>query len=279
MTDVAEGWRLGKSYESGSGRIVYEVFGSGQPIVLVHGTPSSSYLWRGVVERLSPHWEVYVYDLLGYGASEKREGQDVSIAAQTDLLVVLLGHWGLEAPRIAGHDIGAAILLRAHLLRGVSYQRMALADAVSITPWITPFSRHVKHYMEAFSTMPEYVHRQAVAAHLRSAIAREMIGAELWPYINPWSGAEGQAAYYRHVSQLDERYTDEIEPLYGSISIPTLVLWGEQDGWLDPSIGQRLHEKIPSSRLQTIPGTGHFATEDAPVVVAAALEEFFGDEC
>ena len=149
------------------------------------------------------------------------------------MLAELLGHWGLEAPGIVGHDIGAGIVLRAHLLDGVPFHRMALVDAVSLSPWITPFSRHVGRYLEAFATMPGYVHREVVAAHLRSAIYRSMSEADLWPYLAPWTGVEGQAAYYRHVSRaVDERYTDEVEPLYGSIEAPTLILWGVEDGWL-----------------------------------------------
>ena len=83
MADVGGGeWRLGESYESSGGRVAYDIFGSGEPLVLVHGTPSSSYLWRGVAGRLASSRSVYVYDLPGYGASEQREGQDVSIGAQ-----------------------------------------------------------------------------------------------------------------------------------------------------------------------------------------------------
>ena len=276
MADVSGGeWKLGESYESSGGRVAYEVMGSGEPLVLVHGTPSSSYLWRGVAGRLASNRTVYVYDLPGYGVSEQREGQDVSIGAQTGVLVELLEHWGLEEPGIVGHDIGAAIVLRAHLLGGVPFRRMALIDAVSLSPWITPFSRHVKKYLEAFATMPGYVHREVVAAHLGSTIYRSMSEDELWPYLEPWTGVEGQAAYYRHVSQFDERYTGEIEPLYGSIEAPTLVLWGEGDGWLDPSVGERLHGIIPGSVFRTIHEAGHFAPEDAPIEVAAALEDFF----
>ena len=82
-----------------------------------------------------------------------------------------------------------------------------------------------------------------IAAHLRTTTARDMTDAELDPYLQPWLGASGQAAYYRQVAQFDERYTREIEPRYGQISTPTLVLWGEQDGWLAPESGRRLADE------------------------------------
>jgi hypothetical protein len=67
------------------------------------------------------------------------------------------------------------------LLEGRRFRRVALCDAVAIAPWITPFSRHVQRHLEAFATVPEHIHRQMVAAHLRSAIAREISDAELDP--------------------------------------------------------------------------------------------------
>jgi pimeloyl-ACP methyl ester carboxylesterase len=268
-------WRLSKTYDSVGGTVAYEVFGDGPPVVLVHGTPSWSYLWRNVARELADRFTVHVSDLLGYGTSEKREGQDVSIGAQTRILAELLDLWRLEGPCIAGHDIGGAITLRLMLLEGRRFRRVALCDAVAIAPWITPFSRHVQRHLEAFQTVPEHIHRQMIATHLRTAIARDMADAELEPYLGPWLGPAGQAAYYRQVAQFDERYTREIEPRYGEIGTPTLVLWGEQDGWLAPEFGRRLAEVIPDARLVLLANAGHFLPEDEPGSVVEALASFF----
>src|SRR5438105_204018 len=99
-------WPLRRKWESPSGTVGYDVLGDGPALVLVHGTPSSAYLWRHVASQLASAWTVYVYDLLGYGSSEKRDGQDVSLAAQSRLLAELLDHWELERPGIVGHDFG-----------------------------------------------------------------------------------------------------------------------------------------------------------------------------
>jgi pimeloyl-ACP methyl ester carboxylesterase len=87
---VVADWRLSKTYDYAGGMVAYEVLGLGAPVVLVHGTPSWSYLWRNVASKLGGRFTVYLCDLLGYGTSEKREGQDVSIGAQTRMLTVLL---------------------------------------------------------------------------------------------------------------------------------------------------------------------------------------------
>jgi pimeloyl-ACP methyl ester carboxylesterase len=275
--NYAADWRLSKTYDAVGGTVAYDVLGDGPPVVLVHGTPSWSYLWRNVASELAQRFSVYVCDLLGYGSSEKREGQDVSIGAQTRTLVELLDLWELEQPCIAGHDIGGAITLRLMLLEGRRFRRVALCDAVAIAPWITPFSRHVQRHPEAFQTVPEHIHRQLIAAHLRTAIARDVSDAELEPYLRPWLGAIGQEAYYRQVAQFDERYTREIEPRYGEIRTPTLVLWGEQDGWLAPDFGRRLAEAIPDARLLVVADAGHFLPEDQPRSVAEPLASLYSE--
>ena len=271
-------WRPSQTYESAGGEVAYEILGDGSPVVLIHGTPSWSYLWRNVAGDLAGQHTVHVCDLLGYGTSEKRAHQDVSIAAQTKVLAGLLDLWGLEQPCVAGHDFGGAIALRLLLLEERRFRRLALCDPVAIAPWITPFSRHVQRHLEAFQTVPEHIHRQMIATHIRTAIAREMTDDQLEPYLRPWLGAAGQAAYYRQVAQFDERYTREIEPRYGEIQTPTLVLWGAQDGWLAPEFGRRLADAIPGARLAPIPNAGHFLPEDQPGRVAEALASFFGSD-
>lgn len=57
--------------------------------------------------------------------------------------------------------------------------------------------------------------------------------------------------------------------------MPTLIVWGENDGWIAPAVAQRLHRAIAGSRVSLIPEAGHFCTEDAPDAVGQALGAFF----
>jgi pimeloyl-ACP methyl ester carboxylesterase len=162
-------WRLRQRVGLSGGEVAYDVFGDGRSVILVHGTPSRSYIWRNVVPKLADRFTVYVFDLLGFGESERREGLNVSIAAQARLFVELAESWGLEAPAVAVHDIGGGIVLRAHLVGGGKLSRIALVDAVVLRPWITPTTRHVKAHLDVYRTMPTGPFEAIIAAHLRTA--------------------------------------------------------------------------------------------------------------
>jgi pimeloyl-ACP methyl ester carboxylesterase len=266
---------LERSYESAHGTVAYDIIGDGEPLLLIHGTPSSSYLWRDVVTELRDDWELYLFDLVGFGQSEQFAGQDVSLAAHGEVLAELIAHWDLDRIHVAGHDIGAATALRGHLIHGLRYRAMAVLNGVVRSPWITPFSRHVRDHVEVFQAVPEHIHRQLLIGHLKTAIHRDVEEDGLEPYLSPWLGPEGQAAYYRQVSQFDERYTDEVEGDYPSIPTPTLILWGANDEWLDPTDGRWLHSALPTSAYVELDDAGHFTPADAPTAVATALDEFF----
>jgi pimeloyl-ACP methyl ester carboxylesterase len=270
-------WRLGERVGTSVGEVAYGVFGDGPPVVLVHGTPSRSFLWRDVAGRLAGRNAVYAYDLPGFGESERYEGQDVSIAAQGRVLAELVEAWGLERPAVAGHDIGGGVVLRAHLLEGVSFRKMSLLDAVVLTPWGTPALRHVKEHLGAYRTMPASVFEAYVAARLKEATNRPMDAEALEVYLSQWRGPEGRAAYLRKDAALVGRDTAEVERMLEAVRVPVEVVWGGEDAWLDPSQAETLVRKIPDSRLRLVPDAGHFVMEDAPEMVAAILAEFFAE--
>jgi pimeloyl-ACP methyl ester carboxylesterase len=272
---MPEAWNLRRRLTLPGGEIAYDVFGYGPPLILVHGTPTRSYIWRDVAMRLADRFTVYVYDLLGFGQSQRREGLDVSISGQSRLLAELVEAWELEAPSVAGHDIGGAIALRAHLLEDVPFGCIALLDSVVLRPWITPTTRHVRAHLDAYATMPVAVFEAVIASHLRTATHRPLDEGAFATYLEGWRGELGQKLYLQKDAQLDEDDTTQFEPLLSSIGVPVRIIWGEQDAWLEPSLAARLHEIIPGSDLVLLPETGHFAMEDSPREVAAALFEFF----
>jgi len=225
--------------------------------------------------RLADRFTVYVFDLLGFGQSERREGLDVSISAQSRLLAELMETWELEAPSAAGHDIGGAIALRTHLLEEVPFSCISLIDSVVLRPWITPTTTHVKAHLDVYRTMPTRVFEAVVASHLGTATHRPLDQHAFATYLEGWRGEFGQKLYLQKDAQLDEDDTAQFEPLLPSIGVPVRIIWGEQDAWLAPANAERLHETIPNSDLILLPDTGHFAMEDSPREVAESLFDFF----
>ena len=269
-------WKLSRSHVSACGEVRWDVLGEdgGEPLVLLHGTPFSSYVWRHIAQALSSHFRVYVWDMPGYGSSEKRAGQDVSLAAQGRVFAELLERWGLEEPSVVAHDFGGAVALRAHLLHGARYRRLALIDPVALAPWGSPFFRLVGANAEVFEQLPPALHRALVREYVTSASAPGLHPATLDALVDPWLGDVGQPAFYRQIAQADQRYTDEVQERYGEIELPVLVCWGGDDEWIPAAKGHELAGRIPRARLRLIEGAGHLVQEDAPAELTAALLAF-----
>lgn len=241
------------------------------PLVLVHGTPFSSVVWRRIAPHLTQYRQVLYYDLLGYGRSEMRSNQDVSLAVQGRLIAALLSHWGLSKPDVIAHDFGGCTALRAHLLHGCEFGSLTLIDPVALSPWGSPFVRHVREHEAAFAGLPPYIHAAILPAYIGGAAFRPLSGPTLQLYIDPWLGASGQAAFYRQIAQMDQCYTDDIESRYGEMRCPVKIIWGEQDSWIPIERGWELARRIAGSSLRVVPEAGHLVQEDAPEEIVAAL--------
>lgn len=270
-------WSLRERADLTGGRAAWDRLGDGPPVVLVHGTPSWSYVWRNVAPALAGRFSVYLVDLLGYGDSERRDCQDMSVAAQGRGLAELLELWRVERPALVGHDVGAAAVLRAHLVHGRAAGSLALVDAAVLLPWNTPATLHMKEHLAAYRTMPAHVYERVVAEHLATAVSRPLAPDALAAYLRPWQGAEGQAAYFRKIEQWRDEDMAEVVGRLGEIAVPTLVLWGEEDAWLPLDVADRLAAAIPGADRVDIPGAGHFSMEDEPAAVADALLRFLAE--
>jgi pimeloyl-ACP methyl ester carboxylesterase len=267
-------WNLTETYQSAGGEVRWDRMGSGRPLVLLHGSPFSSYVWRRIAPDLARRWTVYVWDMLGYGASEMRDGQDVSIGAQARLFAELLDHWQLAEPAVVAHDFGGAVSLRALLLEQRRYRCLALVDAVALAPWGSPFFRLAREHAHVFEQLPAHIHEGVLAAYIGGATHTPLPDDTLSALTRPWLGPDGQRAFYRQIAQADQRYTDEIQPRYGELDLPVLVLWGREDSFIPVAKAHELSAAIPGAELQIVDGAGHLIHEDAPEQVVERITPF-----
>ncbi|MGJ7907825.1 alpha/beta fold hydrolase [Actinopolyspora sp. H202] len=264
-------WNPPETFEFRGQQVRYGVVGEGDPVVLLHGTPFSSVVWRRIAPQLARHHRVHYFDLLGYGRSEKKAGQDVSLGVQNRVFTALLDHWGLDSPHVVGHDFGGTTALRTHLLDGRDYRSMTLIDPVALSPHGSELVRTARRHEDAFDELPAYIHEAILRAYIGGALCRSLSEREMRYYLDPWLGEEGQSAFYRQIAQMHDGYTDEIQDRYDEIRCPVTLLWGERDAWIPLERGRALAERMPHTEFGVVPEAGHLVPDDAPEAVVAAV--------
>ncbi len=266
-------------------RIACAAIGQGEPVVLVHGTPSSSYIWRQVAPRLTEAGHrVHVFDLLGYGASERPASPsvDTSVTGQVPVLQGLMAHWGLESAHVVAHDIGGAIAQRLCIFHPQRAKSLTLIDCVSFDSWPSKrTNEQMKAGLDALIKKPDGEHRAHFREWLLSTVEhREKFAASsLEVYLDLISGPVGQASLFQHqVAHYDHKHTAEISHRLAELAaLPVQIIWGQNDAWQVVDWARKLHAAIPGSVLHLLPDCGHFAMEDQPEQISELLIAFIAE--
>jgi pimeloyl-ACP methyl ester carboxylesterase len=147
-------------------------------------------------------------------------------------------------------------------------------NVVAMRPWGSAFFDHVGKHVDAFLGLPPHIHKAIVEAYIRGALVNDIGQEDFAALAAPWLTDEGTGSFYRQFAQADERYTAEVEPLFGVIRCPVKILWGEDDPWIPLARGQALHSLIPHASFETLPGIGHLPQLEAPDRVLEQLRAF-----
>ncbi|MEM7092612.1 MAG: alpha/beta hydrolase [Actinomycetota bacterium] len=263
----------------GGFRVAHGIHGAGEPLVLIHGTPSSSHIWRNVLpELVAAGYHVHILDLLGFGRSERPQEPsiDTSVTAQVDIVVELMDHWGLDHAHIVGHDIGGSTALRLAVFHPDRLRSLTVADPCSFDSWPSPRTKvQMAEGLDKLIAAPPNEHRAHFEEWLLSTVVdpTRLRAEALDHYLDQISGPIGQASLFHHqVRHYDERHTMELnDHLAGLTGFPVHIIWGADDAWQVLDWAHRLHAAIPGSHLTVIEDAGHFCMEDRPDAVAAAI--------
>ena len=267
-------WALTQEVETSAGVLAAGKAGSGRSLVLAHGWLWSSYSWHKLIPVLSESFEVYWYDMPGYGMSEKSPDQRTSLDVQAEVFCEMVEHWGLVNPIVVAHDFGGATTLRAHLLHGIDFNQYVLMNVVAMRPWGSEFFDHVGKHVDAFKGLPPHIHAAIVEAYIKGALVTDLGITELENLLKPWLTNDGKISFYRQFEQADEKFTAEIESFYPNIRCPVKIIWGECDPWIPLSRGEALRDLIDPVSFKSLPKIGHLPQLESPKAVLHELATF-----
>jgi pimeloyl-ACP methyl ester carboxylesterase len=226
----------------------YTTYGSGPPLVMVHGLAGSQRWWRRNTKALSKHFKVYLIDLPGFG----RRGAVRPLAELAASLPAWLEWAGLDCVRLVGHSMGGYIALHLAATTPERVAQLALINSVG---------------MPVETSVPQMVRRLLLSAPHGS------------PTFIPTILTDGVRAGIPALLRLTAEIVKvDARPLLRAIQAPTLVLWGTRDILLPPRMGMQMARHIPNATFQFVPRAGHNAMADRPTMVNRYLLDFFQQE-
>ena len=245
--------------------------GVGQPVVLVHGIPTSPALWRHVVPLL-PELRVLAFEMTGYGESiPAGQGRDISVSAQADRLVSWIEHLGVGPVTLVGHDLGGGVVHIAAVRRPDLCAGLMVTNGIGYDSWPIPSVKAMRAGSPLLSRLPAVALKPSLAVlllrgHDDNDRARESLGVHYRPYAEHGGGA----AMARQVRSLDVRDTLAVQDRLPSLDVPARVVWGVADQFQKVKYGERFARDLGTT-LRRIEGGKHFTPEDHPDVIAEQI--------
>jgi pimeloyl-ACP methyl ester carboxylesterase len=258
--------------------LAYRELGSGPPVLLLHGWPTSSFLWRNVMVPIGRGNRVVAPDLPGFGASDKPLGVQYDFELFESALDGFLAALDIDEVGLAVHDLGGPVGVHWAVHRPQRVTKLALLNTL-IYP---QFSEAVMAFIKACSE-PELREQLTSPAGLEAAmrlgladdstLSDEVVAAVR----DPFADDESRRALAAAGIGLPVDGFTEIERLLPSLQMPVRIIYGERDRIL-PDVAEtmaRVKQDLPQAEVTALPDCGHFLQEEAPDRIGEELARFF----
>ena len=252
--------------------LAYDLYGAGDPVVLIHGAQGGRGMYASLVAALAPEYQVLTFDQRGIGESEKPD-IPYSIAMLADDTVALMDHVGFSSAFIFGASMGGMIAQELALRHPKRVRGLVLGCTTCGGPHaiMQMGDDASKAYSTENMTEEERGRAFAEAIYTKGYIDRhpeviqEAIESRKQQPLDP-------AAFRRRMEAAMSFDTYDRLP---QISSPTLIIVGKQDATIPSDNSKILKDRIPGAQLIVLDPAGHLFWEEQPEQVHKALKTFF----
>lgn len=286
MQATPEDWRKrGRTIALRDGGIfVVDLEGTGVPVLVLHGFPTSSWDFARAALRLNEIGRrVVLFDFLGFGFSDKPHDAAYSLFEQAEVAIGVAREVGLKRAHLWAHDMGTSVAtellaLRERALLPFSVKSVTLMNgSVHIDmASLTLGQRLLKSPLgDAFARISS---KKVFESQMRGIFSKGHLpsAADLDGMWSLLTRADGQLRLPSIIRYMEERVRFRRRWLGAleRLDIPTFIAWGELDPVAKLAIGERLARETPGADLTTWPDLGHYPQVEEPVRVANAVAEF-----
>lgn len=263
--------------DSSVGRVHYIDEGEGPPILFLHGNPTWSFLYRGIVIRLRERFRCVALDYPGFGLSEHPRGYAYTPDEHAGVVGELVDHLGLDGVTIMGQDWGGPIGMRVALDRVDHLRALVMGNT-----WYWPAERlSMRSFAYVMSSQPMqwliteknlFVER-LIPLGTKFELAPEVMHhyRECYPSVSSRRGiAEFPRQIVRAAGWLQEIAAEVPRAL---ANVPLLLTWGMHDVAFAPGMMDRFREDFRLVAVTRLDAR-HFIQEDRPAEIADAIRTF-----
>jgi haloalkane dehalogenase len=267
-------------WEHPDGRLAYRDEGHGETIVFVHGTPTSSLEYVGLIDRLKDTYRCLAMDHLGFGGSDKPKDADYSIESHSSRLRALLSHLSIKSFHLVVHDFGGVIGLPLALDQTFSIRSLTIINSwawplIESEPqmrsqlWILRSSMMNWLYLN-MNFSPKVLLKMAWGKH--SPLTKQKHKAYQGAFRSPGE-RYGLLSFKNTLLDFDLPCWHR-KDLPNLASLPIFLAWGMSDALISSRNLDRWTKMFPNARVSRFEKVGHFVADEGEELLAPELRDF-----